>query len=89
MCAGDKEVFDGIEKTGLAAVGKASFYLGDVGRASRMKLAVNMVMGQVFNRRSTIPPPHRSHSTVSVVSWSSFGDGISTDKTWMFKLAMF
>lgn len=51
MCAGDKAVFEAIEDTGLAAVGKAAFYLGEVGRASRMKLAVNMVMGQVRTNR--------------------------------------
>mmetsp|Transcript_19969 Transcript_19969/g.51832 ORF Transcript_19969/g.51832 Transcript_19969/m.51832 type:complete len:292 (-) Transcript_19969:58-933(-) len=48
MCAGDKDVFDKEESTGLAAVGKASFFLGEVGAASRMKLGVNMVMGQMM-----------------------------------------
>lgn len=46
LCAGDKAVFDEIEESHLKLLGKASFYLGEVGAGSRMKLAVNLVMGE-------------------------------------------
>eukprot|EP00041_Stephanoeca_diplocostata_P021036 m.481953 g.481953 ORF g.481953 m.481953 type:complete len:291 (-) comp21720_c0_seq1:261-1133(-) len=48
LCAGDKEVFDEIVETDLKLVGKASFFLGDIGAGSRMKLVVNMVMGDMM-----------------------------------------
>lgn len=48
ICAGNKNLYDEIAETDLTKVGKASFYLGEVGQGSRMKIAVNMVMGQMM-----------------------------------------
>jgi 3-hydroxyisobutyrate dehydrogenase-like beta-hydroxyacid dehydrogenase len=45
ICAGDESLFNEIKDTQLSLTGKASFYLGEIGNGSRMKLAVNMVMG--------------------------------------------
>lgn len=47
LAAGDKEVFDLVEPDMLPAMGKKSFFLGDLGAGARMKLAVNMVMGSL------------------------------------------
>mmetsp|Transcript_11550 Transcript_11550/g.11566 ORF Transcript_11550/g.11566 Transcript_11550/m.11566 type:complete len:361 (+) Transcript_11550:28-1110(+) len=49
LTAGDREVFDlvGEEQGLLAAMGKKSLFLGDVGKGARMKMAVNMVMGSM------------------------------------------
>jgi len=48
ICAGDEALFNEIKDNDLTLVGKASFFLGDIGKGSRMKLAVNMVMGQMM-----------------------------------------
>lgn len=45
MTAGDESLYQQIKEDVLAVVGKASFFLGEVGQAARMKLIVNMVMG--------------------------------------------
>ena len=47
MCAGDEAVFQEIQSE-LDLLGKASFFLGPVGNASKMKLGVNMVMGEMM-----------------------------------------
>lgn len=50
LCGGDEEVFaDAAVQAGLDACGKASFYLGEVGTGSRMKLVVNGLMGTMMN----------------------------------------
>eukprot|EP00054_Salpingoeca_dolichothecata_P011209 m.62336 g.62336 ORF g.62336 m.62336 type:complete len:296 (-) comp19355_c0_seq5:64-951(-) len=43
MCAGDKALYDQLEND-WAAMGKSSHFLGAVGKATEMKLLVNMVM---------------------------------------------
>lgn len=48
LCAGDKALFDEVEGNDLKLVGKASYFLGDIGRGSRMKIAVNMCMGEMM-----------------------------------------
>ena len=52
ICAGDEALFNEIKDNDLTLVGKASFFLGDIGKGSRMKLAVNMVMGKFVSRRA-------------------------------------
>jgi len=47
MTAGDQSLYNEIDKE-LNAMGKASYYLGEVGSATRMKLTVNMVMGSML-----------------------------------------
>eukprot|EP00171_Calliarthron_tuberculosum_P013811 IDg13811t1 len=44
LCGGDRALFDTVAPA-LDAMGKRSFYLGDVGAGTRMKLVVNQVMG--------------------------------------------
>ena len=44
MCAGDKPLYERVAED-LDAMGKAKYFLGAVGAASRMKIVVNMVMG--------------------------------------------
>lgn len=60
ICAGDEALFNEIKDNDLTLVGKASFFLGDIGKGSRMKLAVNMVMGKFVSTwrcRSRPPTP--------------------------------
>lgn len=47
LTAGDEALFSRCEEA-LGAMGKASFFLGDVGQGARMKLVVNMVMGSMM-----------------------------------------
>lgn len=47
LTAGDKELFDRV-KGPLDVMGKASFFLGEVGGGANMKLVVNMVMGSMM-----------------------------------------
>ena len=49
LCGGDKALFSEIEKNDLDAMGKASFYFGDIGAGTKMKLVVNMIMGTMLN----------------------------------------
>ena len=50
LCGGPEEIFEDLEvKAGLDAMGKASFYLGEVGSGSRMKLVVNGLMGTMMS----------------------------------------
>src|SRR6056297_2913511 len=44
MCAGDKALYERVAED-LDAMGKARYFLGAVGAASRMKIVVNMTMG--------------------------------------------
>lgn len=44
LCGGDRDLFDKV-KPALDVMGKRSFFLGDVGKGTRMKLVVNQVMG--------------------------------------------
>jgi len=44
MCAGDKGLYERVSED-LDAMGKARYFLGTVGAASRMKIVVNMTMG--------------------------------------------
>mmetsp|Transcript_6877 Transcript_6877/g.20916 ORF Transcript_6877/g.20916 Transcript_6877/m.20916 type:complete len:335 (+) Transcript_6877:195-1199(+) len=46
LCGGDKETFDMVQKE-LDVMGKRSFFLGETGAGTRMKLVVNMVMGSM------------------------------------------
>ena len=48
LCGGDESVFERV-KPGLDAMGKASFFFGDVGQGSRVKLVVNMIMGTMMS----------------------------------------
>lgn len=49
LCAGSKDVFDAIESTALAAMGKAShFFATKVGAGTRAKLVVNSLMGTML-----------------------------------------
>ncbi|CAM9660589.1 unnamed protein product [Chrysoparadoxa australica] len=49
MCGGDEELFN-TKEVGeeLAMMGKASYYLGEPGRGTEMKLIVNMIMGSMM-----------------------------------------
>lgn len=47
LCGGDKPLFESIASE-LDAMGKKSFYFGEVGSGTRMKLVVNMVMGTMM-----------------------------------------
>lgn len=47
LAAGDRALFDAAAGP-LDAMGKRSFYLGDVGAGAHMKLVVNMVMGSMM-----------------------------------------
>jgi len=47
LAAGDKELFDAAQHP-LSVMGKASFYLGEVGMGAKMKLVVNMIMGSMM-----------------------------------------
>ena len=44
MAAGNQELYE-MARPAFAIMGKADFYLGEVGQAARMKLVVNMIMG--------------------------------------------
>lgn len=44
LTAGDEDVYASIEKE-LDAMGKAKYFHGKIGAASRMKIVVNMCMG--------------------------------------------
>ena len=46
-CAGDRELFERVQAP-LEVMGKASFFLGEVGAGANMKLVVNMVMGSMM-----------------------------------------
>lgn len=47
LSAGDKELFDRVQHP-LEVMGKASFFLGEVGCGANMKLVVNMMMGTMM-----------------------------------------
>ncbi|KAL6762565.1 6-phosphogluconate dehydrogenase [Haematococcus lacustris] len=47
LAAGDKALFDAATPA-LDVMGKASFYLGEVGAGANMKLVVNMIMGSTM-----------------------------------------
>eukprot|EP00887_Chlorella_sp_A99_P000023 scaffold16.g23.t1 len=47
LAAGDREVFDAAAPL-LDVMGKASFFLGDVGAGAHMKLVVNMMLGSLM-----------------------------------------
>jgi glyoxylate/succinic semialdehyde reductase len=47
LCGGDKSLYDEC-KNDLAIMGKADFYYGVTGNGSKMKLVVNMVMGNMM-----------------------------------------
>ncbi len=47
LCGGSKAAFD-LVSTYLDAMGKAKYFLGPIGQGSKMKLAVNMVMGTMM-----------------------------------------
>ncbi|CAM6087882.1 unnamed protein product [Calypogeia fissa] len=47
LSAGDKSLYDEVTPA-FDAMGKKSFYLGEVGQAARMKLVVNMIMGSMM-----------------------------------------
>jgi len=47
MAAGDKALYDSV-KAPLDTMGKAHFFLGDVGAGAKMKLIVNSVMGSMM-----------------------------------------
>lgn len=47
LCGGDKELFDTASPM-LDIMGKAKFFLGEVGKGASMKLCVNMVMGTMM-----------------------------------------
>eukprot|EP00008_Paramoeba_atlantica_P007881 CAMPEP_0201489890 /NCGR_PEP_ID=MMETSP0151_2-20130828/24066_1 /ASSEMBLY_ACC=CAM_ASM_000257 /TAXON_ID=200890 /ORGANISM="Paramoeba atlantica, Strain 621/1 / CCAP 1560/9" /LENGTH=298 /DNA_ID=CAMNT_0047875621 /DNA_START=272 /DNA_END=1168 /DNA_ORIENTATION=- len=49
LCGGNEELFDQVKENDLKAMGKASFFLGDVGKGSEMKLVVNMIMGGMMS----------------------------------------
>jgi len=48
LAAGDRELFEAAAPL-LDVMGKASFFLGDVGAGARMKLVVNMIMGSMMS----------------------------------------
>lgn len=48
LCAGSKDLFDEVLPNGLAAMGKASHFLGEIGRGTRAKLVVNSLMGTMM-----------------------------------------
>ncbi len=48
LCGGSKSAYDEVIKY-LEVMGKAHFYLGSIGQGSKMKLAVNMVMGTMMS----------------------------------------
>ncbi|PRW60273.1 glyoxylate succinic semialdehyde reductase chloroplastic [Chlorella sorokiniana] len=47
LSAGDRQLFDAASPL-LEVMGKASFYLGEVGAGANMKLVVNMIMGSMM-----------------------------------------
>eukprot|EP00320_Phaeocystis_rex_P000880 CAMPEP_0119063336 /NCGR_PEP_ID=MMETSP1178-20130426/6709_1 /TAXON_ID=33656 /ORGANISM="unid sp, Strain CCMP2000" /LENGTH=298 /DNA_ID=CAMNT_0007044701 /DNA_START=20 /DNA_END=916 /DNA_ORIENTATION=+ len=47
LCGGDRPLFDTVGAE-LGAMGKKSFFFGEVGAGTKMKLAVNMVMGTMM-----------------------------------------
>eukprot|EP00197_Chlamydomonas_leiostraca_P011313 CAMPEP_0202865804 /NCGR_PEP_ID=MMETSP1391-20130828/6361_1 /ASSEMBLY_ACC=CAM_ASM_000867 /TAXON_ID=1034604 /ORGANISM="Chlamydomonas leiostraca, Strain SAG 11-49" /LENGTH=322 /DNA_ID=CAMNT_0049545681 /DNA_START=91 /DNA_END=1059 /DNA_ORIENTATION=- len=47
LTAGDQALFDAVAGP-LGAMGKASFFLGEVGAGANMKLVVNMIMGSMM-----------------------------------------
>mmetsp|Transcript_13682 Transcript_13682/g.35150 ORF Transcript_13682/g.35150 Transcript_13682/m.35150 type:complete len:406 (+) Transcript_13682:156-1373(+) len=47
LTAGTRELYDRVAHP-LEVMGKASFYLGDVGKGANMKLVVNMIMGSMM-----------------------------------------
>jgi len=47
LAAGDKAVFDQVNSE-LSLMGKASFFLGEIGNGTKMKLVVNMIMGTML-----------------------------------------
>jgi glyoxylate/succinic semialdehyde reductase len=50
MCAGSRSLYDQIADTDLKSMGKASFFLSEnVGKASEMKLVVNLIMGGMMS----------------------------------------
>ena len=46
MCAGDEDLYKEVQSC-FDAMGKQSYFLGEVGQAARMKLVVNAIMGAV------------------------------------------
>ncbi|CAN1316046.1 Glyoxylate/succinic semialdehyde reductase 1 [Linum perenne] len=48
LAAGDKALYEEVIPA-LNAMGKKSFFLGQVGNGARMKLVVNMIMGSMMN----------------------------------------
>ena len=47
LCGGDRALFDAVAPQ-LDAMGKRSFFFGEVGSGTKMKLVVNMVMGTMM-----------------------------------------
>uniref|UniRef100_A0A6V1VYN4 6-phosphogluconate dehydrogenase NADP-binding domain-containing protein n=1 Tax=Heterosigma akashiwo TaxID=2829 RepID=A0A6V1VYN4_HETAK len=47
LTAGERALFDAVQPE-LDLMGKASFYLGDIGQGTRMKLVVNKIMGTML-----------------------------------------
>ncbi|CAM9768325.1 unnamed protein product [Chrysoparadoxa australica] len=48
LCGGSKEIYTQVSEWNLDAMGKAKFYFGPTGSASKMKLVVNMIMGSMM-----------------------------------------
>lgn len=65
LTAGDRELFDKATPA-FETMGKAKFYLGEVGQGAKMKLVVNMVMGSVM---------------ASLAEGLSLGEGTGLDPT--------
>jgi glyoxylate/succinic semialdehyde reductase len=51
LCGGPKEVYEGVYPA-LESMGKASFLFGPVGQGSKVKLIVNMMMGNIMTTLS-------------------------------------
>jgi len=47
LCGGDKEIYDDCGKQ-LDSMGKAKYFLGDIGQGTRAKLVVNVTMGSML-----------------------------------------
>jgi hypothetical protein len=80
LCGGDKSLYDEC-KNDLAIMGKADFYYGSTGAGSKMKLVVNMVMGNMMSDlgvplcRDAFTPSTRLVSISRWRGWSLFRFG--------------
>ena len=78
MTAGDKGLYDTVGED-LDAMGKAKYFLGEVGAASRMKIIVNMVRAVPCLRRRRRRRRRATHARTHACTFVTPSPGYRSD----------